>query len=66
MVFDTNPPALAWASVLALGGLFTVGVVKARVTRNNWLISGLENMMIAGVGGLVAWLIGDAVGTALS
>jgi len=66
MVFDTNPPALAWASLLALGGLFTVGVVKARVTRNNWLISGLENMMIAGVGGLVAWLIGDAVGTALS
>jgi VIT1/CCC1 family predicted Fe2+/Mn2+ transporter len=66
MVFDSNPPALVWASVLALGGLFAVGVAKARVTRNSWIRSGFENMMIAGVGGLVAWLIGDAVGTALA
>jgi VIT1/CCC1 family predicted Fe2+/Mn2+ transporter len=65
IVFDSNTPAVVWASVLALGGLFAVGVVKARVTRNNWVTSGLENMMIAGVGGLLAWLIGDAVGTAL-
>lgn len=65
IVFDTNTPAVVWASVFALGGLFAVGVVKARVTRNNWVTSGLENMMIAGVGGLLAWLIGDAVGTAL-
>ncbi|HLF42034.1 MAG TPA: VIT1/CCC1 transporter family protein [Acidimicrobiia bacterium] len=66
VIFDSNRTAIVWASVLALGGLFAVGVVKARVTRNNWLRSGLENMMIAGVGGLLAWLIGDAVGTALS
>lgn len=66
VIFDSNPTSLAWASVLALGGLFAVGVAKARVTRNSWLRSGLENMMIAGVGGLLAWLIGDAVGTALS
>jgi len=65
VIFDSNRTAIVWASVLALGGLFAVGVVKARVTRNNWLRSGLENMMIAGVGGLLAWLIGDAVGTAL-
>jgi predicted membrane protein (TIGR00267 family) len=65
MIFDSNRTAIVWASLLALGGLFAVGVVKARVTRNNWLRSGLENMMIAGVGGLLAWLIGDAVGTAL-
>jgi VIT1/CCC1 family predicted Fe2+/Mn2+ transporter len=65
VIFDSNRTAIVWASVLALGGLFAVGVVKARVTRNNWLRSGLENMMIAGVGGLLAWLIGDAVGAAL-
>jgi len=65
VIFDSNRTAIVWASLLALGGLFAVGVVKARVTRNNWLRSGLENMMIAGVGGLLAWLIGDAVGTAL-
>jgi predicted membrane protein (TIGR00267 family) len=66
VIFDSNAVALVWASVLALGGLFAVGVAKARVTRNNWFRSGLENMMIAGVGGLLAWWIGDAVGTALS
>ena len=66
MIFDSNTTALIWASVLSLGGLFAVGVVKARVTRNNWFRSGLENMMIAGVGGLLAWLIGDAVGRALA
>jgi VIT1/CCC1 family predicted Fe2+/Mn2+ transporter len=66
IVFDSNTVAIVWASVLALSGLFAVGAVKARVTRNNWVISGLENMVIAGVGGLIAWLIGDAVGAALS
>ncbi len=66
MTFDTNPPALVWASVLSLGGLFAVGVVKARVTRNNWIRSGLENMVIAGIGGLMAWLIGTAIGQALA
>ena len=58
--------ALLWATILSLGGLFAVGVVKARVTKNNWVISGLENMVIAGVGGLVAWFIGNAVGSMLA
>lgn len=62
----TTSNGLAWATVLALGGLFAVGVVKARVARGNWLASGLENVAIAGVGGVVAWFIGDAVGAALS
>jgi VIT1/CCC1 family predicted Fe2+/Mn2+ transporter len=65
LAFDTVSVALAWATVLALGGLFVVGVVKARVARSNWVTSGLENMAIAGVGGIIAWLIGDAVGAAL-
>jgi VIT1/CCC1 family predicted Fe2+/Mn2+ transporter len=66
LIFDESGPALALAAVLSLGGLFAVGVVKARVTRGHIFSSGLENMAIAGVGGLVAWFIGDAVGTALS
>ncbi|MGH8871934.1 MAG: VIT1/CCC1 transporter family protein [Acidimicrobiia bacterium] len=65
VVFDRVSVALAWATVLALGGLFVVGVVKAKVARHSWLTSGLENMVIAGVGGVIAFLIGDAVGTAL-
>lgn len=64
-VFDSANVALAWATVLALTGLFVVGVVKARVARHSWLTSGLENMIIAGIGGVIAWLIGSAVGTAL-
>ena len=58
--------ALLWATILSLGGLFAVGVVKARVTKNNWVVSGLENMVIAGVGGLVAWFIGNALGAMLA
>jgi len=65
LVFDRVSIALAWATVLALGGLFLVGVVKARVARHNWITSGLENMVIAGVGGVIAFLIGDVVGTVL-
>ena len=57
--------ALVWATILSLGGLFAVGVVKARVTKNNWITAGLENLVIAGVGGLVAWIIGNAVGALL-
>jgi VIT1/CCC1 family predicted Fe2+/Mn2+ transporter len=64
LAFDSVRVALTWATVLALGGLFLVGAVKARVARSNWITSGLENMAIAGVGGIVAWLIGDAVGAA--
>lgn len=66
LVFDNTRVALTWATFLALGGLFLVGVVKARVARHSWLRSGLENMVIAGVGGVLAWLIGDAAGAALT
>jgi VIT1/CCC1 family predicted Fe2+/Mn2+ transporter len=65
LFFDSVGVALAWATATALGGLFVVGVVKARVAKHGWLGSGLENMLIAGVGGVIAWLIGDLVGAAL-
>jgi VIT1/CCC1 family predicted Fe2+/Mn2+ transporter len=51
---------------LSLSGLFIVGVIKARVANSHWVKSGLENMVIAGVGGFIAFLIGDLVGTTLS
>jgi predicted membrane protein (TIGR00267 family) len=66
IVFDSTTTALTWATVLAMAGLFIVGVVKARVARHHWLRSGLENLVIAGVGGLAAWWIGSAVGTAMT
>ena len=66
VVFDSATTALLWATATALGGLFVVGVIKARVAKTNWLMSGLENMAIAGFGGVVAWGIGNAIGAALS
>lgn len=66
LVFDSTTPALVWATVLALAGLFVVGVIKARVARHSWVRSGLENMVVAGVGGLLAWWIGGVVGTAMA
>ena len=65
LVLDSSTAALVWATVLSLIALFFVGVVKARVAKNHWLKAGLENLAIAGVGGLLAWWIGDAVGSAL-
>jgi VIT1/CCC1 family predicted Fe2+/Mn2+ transporter len=56
---------LAIASVLSLLGLFLVGVVKARVVDAGRIRSGLENLVIAGVGGVLAWYIGDRIGTAV-
>jgi VIT1/CCC1 family predicted Fe2+/Mn2+ transporter len=58
--------ALILATVLSLTGLFLVGVVKANVARKSWLRSGLENLVIAGVGGVIAWAIGQAFDATLS
>lgn len=58
--------ALTVAVILALAGLFIVGIIKASVAKTGKIRSGLENMVIAGVGGVVAWAIGNAVGTTLS
>ncbi len=60
----TNPSTgLVWASIFSAAGLFGVGVAKTTVTRTNPLVSGLENLLIASVGGLIAYYIGTLVGT---
>lgn len=59
-------PAMAWAILLALVGLFAVGVVKAYVARTSWLVSGLENLIVAGVGGAIAWGIGQLFGSSVA
>ena len=65
VVLDDTGTALAWATVFSLSGLFVVGVIKARVVNSHWVKAGLENMAIAGFSGIIAWLIGRAVGTTL-
>lgn len=62
-VIDSSTAALVWATGLTLAGLFAVGVVKASVANSHRIRSGLENMVIAGLGGLLAWFIGGIVGT---
>ncbi|MCZ6630678.1 MAG: VIT1/CCC1 transporter family protein, partial [Actinobacteria bacterium] len=66
VLIDSIGTALIWATGLSLAGLFLVGVVKARVAKSHWLRSGFENMAIAGVGGVIAWAIGNAVGATLA
>jgi vacuolar iron transporter family protein len=65
LLFSHPNVALVWATVLSLVGLFVVGVIKATVAKSGWVKSGLENLVIAGVGGVVAYIVGDVVGAAL-
>lgn len=58
-VFDSVSTAVIWATTMSLIGLFTVGVVKAYVARTSYIKSGLENLIVAGVGGAIAWAIGE-------
>jgi VIT1/CCC1 family predicted Fe2+/Mn2+ transporter len=66
MLSDSSAVALLWATIFSLLGLFAVGVTKAWVAKSSRIRGGLENMVIAGVGGVAAWFIGDVVGGALS
>lgn len=63
---DSSGVALVWATTLTLLGLFVVGVVKGSVANSHKIRSGLENMVIAGLGGFVAWFIGNVVGANLA
>ena len=65
LLVESVTSGLVWAIVLTGIGLFTVGVMKARVTRNNAIVAGLENLIIAGIGGVLAYLIGDLIGNGL-
>lgn len=64
--FISSPgTALAVAIALSVAGLFTVGVMKARVIQSSRVRAGLENLVIAGIGGVLAWFIGDVFGAVL-
>jgi vacuolar iron transporter family protein len=65
-LFATSPgQGFLWSAILTAIGLFIVGVVKTRVTRTDPVIAGFENLVIAGLGGVVAWYIGGLVGSSL-
>jgi VIT1/CCC1 family predicted Fe2+/Mn2+ transporter len=61
-VFVTSPTfGLILASILTAVGLFVVGVSKTRVTNTNPIKAGLENLVIAGIGGVIAYIVGSLV-----
>jgi VIT1/CCC1 family predicted Fe2+/Mn2+ transporter len=55
---DSTQTAFLVASVLTALGLFAVGALKSMVTKTNATLAGLENLVIAGVGGVLAYAVG--------
>jgi len=61
-LFVSSPTfGLALASIFTAIGLFIVGVAKTRVTNTDPIRAGLENLVIAGIGGVLAYVIGNLV-----
>lgn len=62
-LFTSSPgQGLWWAAILTGIALFGVGVAKTRVTKTNPIIAGFENLAIAGLGGVIAFAVGNALG----
>jgi VIT1/CCC1 family predicted Fe2+/Mn2+ transporter len=66
VITDDTGVGLAWAAALSMLGLFVVGVVKTRVTRTPPIKAGLENLVIAGIGGFLAYGIGSVFDSVIS
>ncbi len=57
---DDTGQALIASAVLSGIALFTVGAVKTLATKKNAVLSGLENLALGLVGGVLAYLVGSA------
>jgi VIT1/CCC1 family predicted Fe2+/Mn2+ transporter len=57
-VVDSTQLGLVIAGALTTIGLFAVGVTKSVVTKTHPVKTGLENLVIAGIGGVLAYWIG--------
>lgn len=57
------PPQIAiiWSAVLSLLLLFAVGAAKTCFTCRSWLLSGLENLLVGAVTGVVGYSVGALV-----
>lgn len=66
-LFSPQPNAgMVWSFGLTFVGLFGVGWTKTRITNNSGVRSGLENMLIAGAGAVIAWWVGRLLDIGLS
>ncbi len=61
-VFLGIVPAMISSVVLAVAVLFTVGVVKARLTVGNWFVSGLELALIGTLAAVSGYFVGLGLG----
>jgi VIT1/CCC1 family predicted Fe2+/Mn2+ transporter len=65
--FDLLPHyGLFWSFGLTFLGLFGVGWSKTLITHTSVVRSGLENMLIAGAGAVLAWWVGQLLDIGLS
>jgi VIT1/CCC1 family predicted Fe2+/Mn2+ transporter len=65
-LFDLSPHAgLGIGAGASAVALFSVGAVKTFITRTNPIVSGVENFLIAGVGGVIAYIVGHLVGVSV-
>lgn len=55
---ETPQSGLAVAATLTAIGLFAVGAIKSAVTKTNTIKAGFENLVIAGIGGVLAYWTG--------
>jgi VIT1/CCC1 family predicted Fe2+/Mn2+ transporter len=55
---ESAQAGLVIAGVLTAIGLFAVGAAKSVVTKTNAVVAGFENLLIAGVGGVLAYFVG--------
>jgi vacuolar iron transporter family protein len=61
-IFSSDTPllGLAAACFFSLASLLLVGVVKSWATRGDWVTAAVENFVIAGIGGILAYATGAA------
>ncbi len=62
---DSTGLGLTLAALLTAVGLFAVGAVKTVITNTSPIRAGLENLVIAGIGGVIAYFVGAGVDAGL-
>lgn len=55
---DNSTLGLIVAGVVTTVALLLVGAIKTWATRGNWIVSAMENLIIAGCGGAIAYYVG--------